>query len=181
MRTRVSVTTEDGTVYAHNTAGVFGELVQSRTKKDSHDIPSFGAAALQVVFPHYNWKEGDAGDYWSDYHKYKKRAAKRAVWTFQVKNQKSVDLSNADLKIILDDARKVNYTKDNGNVHYTEAGLDREMKNKLTLVDVDNKQTYQVDELPYADLSMDGKHTRTFRWVRGKVGKRDFRAVKVPE
>jgi hypothetical protein len=182
MRTRVTATAEDGTVYTHNTAGVFGKLKQSKYKKDRHDIPAFGSATLQVVFPHYNWKEGDAGDYWSDYRHYnKRRANKRAVWTFQVKNQRSVDLSNADLKIELDDAKKINYTKENGSVHYTEAGTDKEMKNKFTLVDVDNKQTYQVDELPHANLSMDGKHTRTFRWVRGHVRKRDFRAVKVPE
>ena len=88
MRTRVSVTTQDGTVYSHNSAGVFGKLKQSKGKKDRHDIPSFGASALQVVFPHYNWGEEESGDYWSDYRKYKKdRAGKRVVYTFQVKNQ----------------------------------------------------------------------------------------------
>ena len=182
MRTRVSVTTQDGTVYSHNSAGVFGKLKQSRYKKDQHDIPAFGSAALQVVFPHYNWGEEDSGDYWSDYRKYKKRRiGKRVVYTFQVKNQKTVDLSNADLKIELDDAIDVNFVKENGNVHYIENGTNPEIKQTFTLVDVDNKQTYQVDELEYADLSMDGNHTRTFRWVRGKVRKRDFRAVKVPE
>jgi hypothetical protein len=182
MRTRVSAITEDGTVYTHNTAGVFGELKQSKRKKDRHDIPAFGAATLQVVFPHYNWKEGDAGDYWSDYRRYnKRRANKRAVWTFLVRNQKGVDLSTAELKIELDDAKIISYTKENGSVKYTETGTDKEMKNKFTLVDVDNKQTYQVDELPYANLSMDGKHTRTFRWVRGRVKKRDFKPVVMPE
>jgi hypothetical protein len=182
MRTRVSATAEDGTVYAHNTAGVFGELKQSRKKKDRHDIPAFGAATLQVVFPHYNWAEGEAGDYWSDYRKYnKRRAGRRAVWTFQVKNQKNVDLSNAELKIALDDAVLVSYTRENGSVRYRETGVDKEMKNRFTLVDVDNKRTYRVDELEDAGLSMDGKHTRTFRWVRGPVKKRDFRPVVMPE
>jgi len=55
MRTRVSATTQDGTVYEHNSAGVFGKLKQSRYKKDRHDIPAYGPATLQVVFPHYNW------------------------------------------------------------------------------------------------------------------------------
>ena len=182
MRTRVSATAQDGTVYSHNSAGVFGKLKQSRYKKDQHDIPAFGSAALQVVFPHYNWGEEDSGDYWSDYRKYKKkRIGKRVVYAFQVKNQKSVDLSNADLKIELDDARNVNYTKENGSVHYTETDLNKEMKNDFTLVDVDNNQTYQVDELQYADLSMDGKHTRTFRWVRGHVKRKDFDPVILPE
>jgi hypothetical protein len=168
MRTRVSVTAEDGTVYAHNTAGVFGELKQSERKKDRHDIPAFGAATLQVVFPHYEWKEGDAGDYWSDYRKYKaKKPNRRITRTFQIKNQKGVDLSNAELKIKLDDAIKINYTIENGSVQYTEAGIDKEMKNKFTLVDVDNKQTYIFYELEYSNLSLDFKHTRSLRWFRG--------------
>lgn len=182
MRTRVTATTADGTVYEHNTAGVFGELRDSRKKKDRHDIPAFGPAALQVVFPHYNWGENDSGDYWSDYRRYKKRRAnRRGVWTFQIKNQMSVDLSNAEIKIKLDDARKLIYVKENGNIRYIETGMDREMKERFTLVDVDNNQTYSVDELEYANLTMEGKHTRTFRWVRGRVLKRDFRPVKLPE
>ena len=182
MRTRVSATAEDGTVYEHNSAGVFGRLKQSKWKKDRHDIPAFGAAALQVVFPHYNWGEEDSGDYWSDYRKYKKRRAhKRAVWTFQIKNQKTVDLSDADIRIKLDDARKIKYIKENGSIHYIETGTNTKKKNRFTLVDVDNHQTYSVDELEYANLSMDGKHTRTFRWVKGRVKKRDFRPVVVPE
>ena len=182
MRTRVFATAADGTVYSHESAGVFGKLRQSKNKKDRHDIPAFSAATLQVVFPHYDWKEGDAGDYWSDYRRYRKRRShRRTVWTFQVKNQKKVDLSNADLKIVLDDAIKVNYVKENGSIRYIESDTDKEMKSKFTLIDVDNNQTYQVDELPYANLSMDGKHTRTFRWVKGRVKKRDFRPVKMPE
>ena len=182
MRTKVSATADDGTVYSHNSAGVFGKLKQSRYKKDRHDIPSYGAAALQIVFPHYNWGEEDSGDYWSDYRKYKKkRVNKRVVYTFQVKNQKTVNLSNADLKITLDDAINVNFVKEHGNVHYTENGTNPDIKQAFTLVDVDNNQTYQPDELQYADLSMDGKHTRTFRWVRGRVKKKDFKPVVVPE
>jgi len=182
MRTRVSATAQDGTVYEHNSAGVFGELKQSKAKKDRHDIAAYGPATLQVVFPHYDWEEGDAGDYWSDYRKYKQRRAnRRRVWTFQVKNQKTVDLSNAEIQIKLDDAIKVNYVKENGNVRYIESGTDKTMKEKFTLVDVDNHQTYSVDELQDAGLSMDGNHTRTFRWVRGRVKKRDFKPVVLPE
>ena len=182
MCTRVSATAEDGTVYEHNSAGVFGKLKQSKYKKDRHDIPSYGPATLQVVFPHYNWGEEYSGDYWSDYRKYKKsRKNKRAVWTFLVRNQKGADLSNADIQIKLDDAININYVKENGSVRYIETGTDKTMKEKFTLVDVDKHQTYSVDELQYADLTMDGKHTRTFRWVKGRVKKRDFKPVVVPE
>lgn len=182
MRTKVSATTDDGTVYVHNTAGVFGKLKQSKNKKDKHDIPSYAAATLQVVFPHYSWAEGDAGDYWSDYRRYnKKRTNKRVVYTFQVKNQGRVDLSNAALNITLDDAVDVNYVKEKGNVRYIEAGKNTAIKPRFTLVDVDNKETYNVDELSTANLSMDGSHTRTFRWVRGNVRKKDFNPVVLPE
>ena len=179
MRTRVSATAQDGTVYEHNSAGVFGRLKQSRWKKDRHDIPAYGPAVLQVVFPHYNWGEEDSGDYWSDYRK--SRKSKRAVWTFQIKNQKGVDLSNADIEIKLDDAKIIKFVKENGTIRYIEAGMNTKKKNRFKLVDVDNNQTYHIDELEYANLNMDGKHTRTFRWVKGRVKKRDFRPVVMPE
>ncbi|ADV46005.1 hypothetical protein [Nitratifractor salsuginis] len=182
MRTRVSATAEDGTVYQHNTAGVFGRLVDSWNGKDRHDIPAYGPAALQVVFPHYNWGDKESGDYWSDYRSYPEKGSnERAVWTFQVKNQKSVDLSNADIRIKLDDARRVDFVKIDGNIRYKETGLNQGMKNQFTLVDVDNKQTYSVDELDKINLNMDGKHIRTFRWVRGPVLEEDFKPVVLPK
>jgi len=182
MRTRVAVTTQDGTVYTHNTAGVFGELRESKNTEDRHDIPSYGPATLQVVFPHYHWGEEKSGDYWSDYRRFKPRWHRgRRVWTFLVRNQKGVDLSQADLKIFLDDARIVKRVTENGTVRYVEAGVDPKRKERITLVDVDNHRTYSVDELPNANLNMDGKHTRTFRWVMGRVHRRDFRPVKLPE
>ena len=69
--------------------------------------------------------------------------------------------------------------KKDGVVTFIEIKLRPKKKENFTLVDVDNHQTYDVDELEYADLKMDGKHTRTFRWVRGEVTKRDFNAIKL--
>jgi len=182
MRIRVAATMQDGTVYTHNTAGVFGELRQSRNGKDRHDIPSYGPATLQVVFPHYHWGKKNSGDYWSDYRRFKRRWYRtRRVWTFLVRNQKGVDLSQADLRIFLDDARIVKRVTEHGRARYIEAGTDPKKKERFTLVDVDNHRTYRPDELSEADLNMDGKHTRTFRWVMGRVRKRDFRPVKLPE
>jgi len=181
MRTKAYATTEEGKVYSHTTAGIFGKLKQSKWKKDKHDIPVFSAANFQIVFPHYNWGE-DSGDYLSNYYKWtKRRKNKRAVWTFQVKNQHGADLSNAALRIELEGAQNVRFTKKNGVVQYTDAKLNPAKKNRLTLVDVDNHETYSVDELEYANLSMDGKHTRTFRWVMGSVKKRDFKPLPQPE
>ena len=181
MRTKVYAITEDGKKYSHTTAGIFGKLKQSRWKKDVHDIPAFASATFQVVFPHLNWGE-DSGDYLSNYYKYtKRRKNKRAVWTFQVKNQHGVDLSNAALRIELEGAQNVEYVKENGQVRYIATTLDPEKRERLTLVDVDNHKTYSVDELEDADLSMDGKHVRTFRWVMGRVKKRDFKPLPTAE
>ncbi len=181
MRTIVKATTSDGTVYRHNSAGVFGKLKQSKGKKDRHDIAAYGPAAFQVVFPQYNWDD-DSGDYYSDYRKWnKKRVNKRAVWTFQIKNQHTVDLSNADIEIALKGAQNVDFIKKDGSIAYIETEIDSEKKEAFTLVDVDNHQTYSVDELKDAELTMDGKHTRTFRWVKGTVRTKDFTAVKKPE
>ena len=84
-------------------------------------------------------------------------------------------------KTYIGDARNLNFVREKGIINYTETDLNREMKNNFTLVDVDNEQTYPVDELENANLSMDGKHTRTFRWVKGSVKKRDFDPVVLPE
>ena len=180
MRTTVKATAADGTVYSHSSAGVFGELEQSMAEKDRHDIPAYGPAALQVVFPHYNWGE-ESGDYWSDYRKYENGAETRAVWTFQIKNQHTVDLSNADIEIALKDAQNVDFIKKDGNVIYKETEIDSKKREDFTLVDVDKHQTYSVDELEYANLTMDGNHTRTFRWVRGSVQDEDFEPVVLPQ
>ena len=180
MRTKVSATAPDGKVYSHNTAGIFGQLKQSKNKIDQHDIPGYGAAILQVVFPHYNW-EDDSGDYFTDYRKWNKnREGKRAVWTFMIKNQKTVNLANAPIKIELDGLQNINFVKKDGRIDYIETTLEPEKRNDFTLVDVDNHKTYSYDELENANLTMDGKHARTFRWVRGNVKKKDFKPVPKP-
>ena len=181
MRIRVQATAEDGTKYAHNTGGIFGELKQSKNGKDRHDIPTFAPAIFHVVFPHYYWKEA-SGDYDSDYRHYDRhRTHHRRVWTFQVKNQKGVDLSDAPLQIRIDDPVKVLAKQEQGNLRYIETKGDPKMKRRFTLVDVDNRSTYTLDELDHAQLSMDGNHTRTFRLVRGQVRERDFQPVKSPK
>ncbi len=165
MRTKVTATAPDGTVYRHETAGVFGKLKQSVYGKDLHDLPAGGPSAFQVVFPHNNW--GDkSGDYWTDYRKWTK-VKKKTVWKFQIKNQRSIDLSNAPITIELDGKQNVGFTEDeNGRIRYTEKKLQLWQRKNFTLVDVDNKwKKYRYDELENADLNMDGKHTRTFKWI----------------
>lgn len=177
MRIRASAMTSIGREFHHDSAGVFGELVQSKDKNDRHDIASYGAATFQVVFPHYDWEEL-SGDYWSDYRPYRvDKADRRAVYTFQIRNQNTVDLSNASLKLFIDEAQNVNFYKENGQVTYVETNTNAKMFEKFTLVDVDNQRTYAIDELENADFSMEGLHTRTFRMVRGEVRKKDFDPV----
>jgi hypothetical protein len=186
LRTVATATTQDGQVYVHKTAGVFGKLKQSKNKKDRHDIAAYGenGAIFQVIFPQTKWAEEDNGNYFSDYRHYnKKKPYKRTVWTFLVRNPKSVDLVDADLNIDLQGPYKVTFTKQNGSVHYKET-LSKDMTklmNKLTLIDVDNQREYSYDEIKEANLGMDGLHTRTFRWVVGTVKKRDFKPLVVAE
>ena len=182
-RVKVYATAADGTTYAHTTAGVFGELKESRSAKDRHDIPSYGPAALQVVFPHYDWGEGDSGDYWSDYRKFAGNEEEgRLVYTFLVRNQKDVDLSNASLRIAFDPVKRVEYANEsNGNTAYEEKASDTDMLKGFTLVDVDTGRTYAMDEIADAQLSMEGKHTRTFRIVKGTPQESDFAPLVMPE
>jgi hypothetical protein len=180
LRTVVTATTADGRMFVHKTAGVFGLLKQSKNKKDRHDISAYGenGAILQVIFTPTNWDE-DNGNYFSNYKHYnKRRPYKRRVWEFKVRNPRSVNLADADLKIELKGPYKVLFTKKNGNVEYKEVNYDNPQKllSKLTLVDVDNQTSYSYDELPNANLSMDGKHTRLFRWVLGRVKPKDYEA-----
>lgn len=178
MRTGISAVAGDGTVYNHNSAGIFGKLKQSQSGKDRHDIMSFGTAVLQVVFPQTDWDE-DNGDYFSDYRHFNPTASgEKSAWTFQVNNQRDVDLTNASLTITLDGSYRVTYTKTAGHTSYTEAkNPNSEQKNLFTLIDVDNHQAYNYKELQSAPLNMDGLHTRTFRWVLGDVGAEDYEAL----
>ncbi len=183
VRTKISATDSNGQVYSHSTAGVFGELTQSDLGKDQHDIPNYGPAILQVVFPQTEWDDNN-GDYFSDYRHFdiSEFVSAKRVWTFQIKNQHTIDLSNAAISIDTDDALNVILsTEENGNVTYEELmQLNIANQERLKLADVDNHQVYTLAELKNADLGMQGMHTRTFRWVFGTVDESDFDSVAEP-
>jgi len=173
MRTVATATLPDGQAYIHRTAGVFGELKTSRFRKDRHDIPSLGTGILQVLFVPRWEKKGQT--YFSDYRRLagKKTHIKR-VWTFQVVNQKTVDLSDAELKISVEGPIDA-YEGPDGIVE--KPSTRKRLLRRLRLVDVDNHRVYLAKRLKRITLSMDGKHTRTFRWVIGKVKKQDFKPL----
>ena len=179
-RTTVSATAADGKVYSHKSAGVFGELVQSSDEQDQHDIPGYGAALFQVIFlPEFS-TDTTAG-YFSEYKNYDGSDAKK-VWTFQIKNQQDVDLSSAPITINLSGLFDVRYRDDNGSITYKESKENNTtLIDKLTLVDVDNDTSYSVSDLQTASLNMDGKHTRTFRWVLGSVDTSDYEPLSAPQ
>lgn len=179
-KTEVSATAADGTVYTHKSAGVFGVLLQSDDGKDRHDIAGYGASLFQVIFlPEFS-TDTTAG-YFSEY-KANDDNTSRKVWTFQLKNQNTVDLSNAPVSIHLNGIYDVEYKEENTSVTYRESStVNDALKNKLTLVDVDNQTSYTVDELATANLKMDGKHTRTFRWVFGAVDATDYDPIAAPQ
>jgi len=180
-KTEVSATAADGKVYSHKTAGVFGELVQSDDAKDQHDISAYGTAIFQVVFPQTEWSD-DNGDYFSNYQHFDKESTAKRVWTFQIKNQHTVNLANAPITINLEGTYDVEYRDDRGRVEYQESSdVNVSRVTALMLVDVDNQVEYTVDELATANLTMDGKHTRTFRWVLGTTDATDYEPLPAPQ
>ncbi len=164
MRTTVKATTADGKVYEHKTAGVFGELADSEGGKDRHDIPSMGSAKLYVLFTP-DWEAGST-TYFSDYHRYKDSDPR--VWTFQVVSP----LSDAALTFNVDGVFDV--YKKAGEPYVERPSSDESLKNALHLVDLDNQRVYTYDELANANLAMDGKTARSFRWVIGPVSDQDM-------
>ena len=179
-KTQIRATAPDDTVYTHNTAGIFGELLESTEAKDINDVPGYDSALLQVVFPQTTWGE-DNGDYFSNYQSFIEGESPKKVWTFQIKNQKTVDLKDASIKITLDGIYDVTYLEEDGRNRYKESAVSNpERTNMLTLVDVDNHTSYTPTELKTANLRMDGLHTRTFRWVRGEVEESDYAPLTVP-
>ena len=176
MRVTTEAVANDGHKYAHTSGGVFGELSASKNGKDRHDIPTFGPAVFHVVFPHYFWKDA-SGDYDSDYRQSGTDTEEHRVWTFQVKNQKGADLSDADFTLHIQNPVKVRTVYDSeGGSHYAESKGDPSMKKDFTLIDVDDHQSYSLDQLDQITFNMEGKHVRTFRIVRGEVQDGDYQA-----
>lgn len=171
------VATLDAKVYKHTTAGVFGQLIESLDGKDKHDVQGYGEATLQIVFPQTEWGE-DNGDYFSNY---RSLESTNLNWLFQIKNQKTVNLSNADIEIILDGTYDLTYTREDGRIVYEEAKNPNPVKAaKLTLIDVDNHTSYTTLQLKTANLKMNDRHTRTFRWVLGEVEESDYAPLAKP-
>ena len=177
MKTSVSATDPaTSTVYSHKTAGVFGELDGSVEGKDRHDIPGYGSAIFQVVFVQTTWGSAN-GDYFSDYRTFSSDHDKQ-VWTFQVKNEQSVHLEDANITIMLDGVYDVLSLEEDGRIKYKEElSSDNSKKEAIKLVDVDTQIVYTYAELQNAQLNMDGLNIRTFRWVMGDVDGSDTAAL----
>lgn len=179
MKTVAKATANDGTEYVQNKSGIFGELTESQDGKDRHDISGYGTGILQVVFPKLEWEENN-GDYVSDYHALHGEETKR-VWTFQVKNQRDVNLADAPLQLLLYGPYDLTSIEENGRVTYEESlSKDTDKKKFITLIDIDNQVEYGYEELKTLQLNMDGLHTRTFRWVIGTVTQEDYAPLIAP-
>jgi len=172
MRTVVEADLENGKRYIQSKAGVFGEYIDSIDGRDRHDIPSMGTAILRVVFINPNWENEKS--FFSDYRAYR-GDTHIEVWTFQVKNDRDVNLANATLKISLKGPYDI-YQSQNGNFKEILSNRDN-LKKSITLIDVDNSIDYLYGDSQYITLSMDGKHTRTFRWVIGDVKEEDYKPI----
>jgi len=174
-KTLISATAGNGTIYKHDTAGIFGELIESSDAKDKHDIKSYGPSLLQIVFPQTEWDK-DNGYYFSDYHHFDENSEDKSVWTFQIRHDvTSTNLKNAQISIKLDGIYDVNYKEVDGQIVYDEPSkANTAMYENLTLIDVDNGTSYSLEELSEANLNMDGRTVRTFRWVLGTVDSSDY-------
>lgn len=179
MKTVAKATADDGSQYVQNKAGIFGELAESQDTKDRHDIAGFGTGILQVVFPKTQWDENN-GDYISDYRALSDEETKK-VWTFQVKNQRDVNLEDAPLQLLLYGPYDLTPIDENGRLTYEESlSKDTDKKTSITLIDIDNQVEYSFAELKTLQLNMDGLHTRTFRWVIGAVTQEDYAPLTIP-
>jgi len=87
----------------------------------------------------------------------------------------STNLKNAPITIKLDGIYDVNYKEVDGQIVYEEPSkVNTAMYENLTLIDVDNGTSYSLEELSEANLNMDGRTVRTFRWVLGTVDSSDY-------
>ena len=162
----------DGRIFIQNRSGVFGEYIDSVDGKDKHDIKSYGTAILKVVFIHKDWKDNTT--YFSDYRAYQSDSPRREVWTIQIRNDKEVNLANASLKLSLDGLYEI--FDSNGEIQ-ERLSKDSSLKKSIKIIDVDNGKLYLYGDSKSIDLSMDGKHRRTFRIIRGEVTDDDYEAV----
>jgi len=175
MRTVVTAILPNGKVYKHDSAGVFGELDGSTDKRDNHDIESYGVGTLQIRF--VNLKVDFQKEYFSDYRSYTEEDEKR-TWEFFVTNETGDDLSNAELRIEVEPMKEV--LKKEGENRYVsvDAASDEDKRNSLILVDIDNQKTYSYAEVKGHVFNMDGKKTRSFRWVlNGSVTSDDMKKI----
>jgi hypothetical protein len=166
-RATVTAITPEGKIYKHTTAGVFGELKDSNDAQDRHDIEAMHSGVVQILFVNEDI-EADK-KYYSDYREL--NDTKKESWTLVVSNISGENITDADIKLDISSIYDV-FTIDN---RYVEKVSDDQSKlQKMTLIDLDNNQTYSIDELKDINkLSMDGKKDRYFRLVLGDVAESD--------
>ena len=173
----VAKATKEGVVYIHKTAGVFGELEESSDTLDKHDIPALEQATLQVRF--INKQLDPDKKYFSDYRHYDASTSetRKLTWSFIVENSNSlIDLSDASLQISVEDLRDIYKPVDNFN-YIEKISPNQQKRDKLTLIDLDNNESYSYNDLQNISLNMDGKHIRQFRWVLGDIDNDDFTPI----
>ncbi len=162
----------NGKRFIQNKEGVFGEYKYSIDGEDRHDIPSFGTDILRVVFIHNDWN--GASQYYSDYRKYSEDSSTKEVWTFQVKNDRDINLANASLKLYFEGLYDI---FDNRGDIIERVSKNQNIKKSLKIIDLDNGNLYLYGDSKAINISMDGKHTRTFRIVLGDVTDDDYKAI----
>ena len=165
-RATVTAIIPEGKIYKHTTAGVFGELKDSNDTQDRHDIEAMNSGVVQILFVNEDI-EADK-KYYSDYREF--NDTQKESWTLVVSNISGENITDADIKLDISSI----YDVFRQNNSYIEKVSDDQAKlQKMTLIDLDNNQTYSIDELKDANLNMDGKKERYFRLVLGDVSESD--------
>jgi len=176
MRVTVEATTDDGKVYIHNNAGVFGELDESSDGLDKHDVPAKGTAIIQARF--LNNELDSTTEYYSDYRSYDQNTTHKSWDIVIINDDNNIDLSDASIKIDIENIKDIYRIND---IYKEVSSLDTTKRDSLKIIDLDNQTVYAYNELKDAKLSMEGKHQRKFRIILGEIEKDDMNTFKMIE
>jgi len=166
MRATVEVTTENEKHYAHNSAGVFGALVECEDDKDRHDVEAAGPATIQVRL--VNKSLNDEKEYFSDYRHYDANAEENAKWDFVVVNSSDVNLTGEKFTLGVEKLKNL-YAKKSQYGYDEVVAKDQEKRASLSLVDLDEDEVYAYEDAVATKFEMNEAHVRHFRWVLGEV------------
>ena len=140
-KTQVSATASDGKVYKHETAGVFGERVDSAMmRKTSMTFQVMVQPYCKWYFRRHNGEMTTTVTTSQTINISMKRVMQKESGPFRSRTSIRWILSNAPITIDLDGIYDVSYIEKEGQVEYKESkDINQTLLSTLHLVDVDNQ------------------------------------------